>query len=104
MKKIDIKEKEMIIDSLSEVKEDNHLIITDGKEEKLAVITMSEYIKFMDLIELDKKIHPFKYGEAEIQVINDENIEISYEEYENIRKQLLDALDKTFKPKLEKLN
>ena len=32
------------------------------------------------------------------------NPNLSYEEYEEVRRQVLEVLDKTFKPKPEKLN
>ena len=104
MEKMDIKEIKDFKECLELVEDDKALVLADGKEEKYAVITMNDYSIYQDLLALDRQIHPFKYGSPEIRLMADEDFEITYEEYENIKKQILEALDKTFKPKLEKLN
>ena len=40
----------------------------------------------------------------QIKIINANNFELSYDEYETVKKQIMDAFDRTFKPKPEKLN
>lgn len=104
MKKIDVENINELDEMLNDIEDGDAVILSEGKEEKYAIISINDYCLFQELMELDRQINPFKYGQTEIRIVNDDNIEVSYEEYENIKKQLLEALDKTFKPKLEKLN
>ena len=39
-----------------------------------------------------------------VKVISAENLELTYDEYEAVKKQLNDIIEQTFKPKPEKLN
>lgn len=105
MKKVKVEDLKVIDDELDTLSDGDALIVCDGKEEKYAIITMSDYLDYQELIKFEAQMHPFKNGVTpEVHVLGDEDIEITYEEYESIKKQLLEALDKTFKSKLEKLN
>ena len=45
-----------------------------------------------------------KFSTPSIKVFSPNNMELSYDEYEAVKKRILEAFDKTFKPKREKLN
>ena len=39
-----------------------------------------------------------------IKILSSGGLELSYDEYEKVKKQIMEAFDKTFKPRPEKLN
>ena len=107
MKKIDIMKLDDIKILLNDVENEKPLMIQEGKEEKYVVITMEDYERFMHLYHEDVERHPLKYAKPqEIHIVANpaEEFNISEEEYEDIKKQLLDAIEKTFKPKTNKMN
>ncbi len=78
----------------------------DNKEEESLYITENGSIKYilLPIEEYDMLANQDENPSATIKILNPMNANLSYEEYEEIRKQVLDVLDKTFKPKPEKLN
>lgn len=107
MKRINIKEVDYLNEILAQVKSHQPMIIQEGKEEKFAIITMEDYEEFMQLYHADLQRNPLKYGKPkEIHIMTEpnESFDMSEEEYEDIKRQLLDAIEKTFKPKTNKMN
>lgn len=78
----------------------------DSKEEESLYITENGSIKYVLLpIETyDALNNEDENPSATIKILNPMNPNLSYEEYEEVRRQVLEVLDKTFKPKPEKLN
>lgn len=101
MKNIDIKE-------LKEIKEelecmDEQIFICENKEPKYVIVPIDEYDDLASCKELiDGKLDTMP--NEGVKIITNSNSKLSYEEYEKIRKQLVDVFDATFKPKPEKLN
>lgn len=78
----------------------------DSKEEESLYITQNGSIKYVLLpVETYDCLNKEEDGpSATIKILNPMNPNLSYEEYEEVRRQVLEVLDKTFKPKPEKLN
>ena len=96
---IDIKELNDLRDKLEDLEEDDVLFVEENGEKKFAIMTMSQY----EMIEAI--LNPNKITSApNVRVINTGDIELTYDEYEKVKKQLIEVIDKTFKPKPEKLN
>ena len=72
--------------------EDDAVYITEDGNVKYVMLTSEEYDSLVE-----------KMPSASIRVLNPMG-DITYDEYEEIKRQVLEALDKTFKPKPEKLN
>lgn len=101
MKNIDIKD-------LYEIKEDldcieDVIFVDDNNETKYAILPIDEYDDLVSLKDMvEDKLGNLK--EPSVKIISNKDSELTYEEYEKIRKQLVDVFDATFKPKPEKLN
>ncbi len=79
----------------------------DSKEEDALYITDNGSVKYVLLpVELYDSLKALEDEgpSATIKILNPMNPNLSYEEYEEVRRQVLEVLDKTFKPKPEKLN
>lgn len=79
----------------------------DSKEEESLYITENGSIKYVLLpVEIYDSLKSLEDEgpSATIKILNPTNPNLSYEEYEEVRRQVLEVLDKTFKPKPEKLN
>lgn len=102
MTRIDINEIKNIENKLHALKDDDALYVCENGESKYVVLTAD----FFDLLDSYRYIFDEeKRNNDNVKMIVDNNIgEISYDEYETLRKQLIDVFDKTFKPKAEKLN
>ena len=70
----------------------------ENGETKYAIISIDTYDKVEDLL----RAMNGDIG-ASVKVIGGDN-DLSYEEYERIKSMIMDAVEKTFKPKAEKLN
>ena len=62
---------------------------------------MDLYESVEDIINLSKQDIT---NAPNIRIINGNDFELTYDEYETVKKQIIDAFEKTFKPKPEKLN
>ena len=102
MKSIDIDEIKNIKTELEDL-EDEILYITENNQNKYVVLPVklieeaqSAFNVFDNTNDLSKN--------TQIRVINANNFELTYDEYESVKEQIMDAFEKTFKPKPEKLN
>ena len=95
---IDINKLNNIKNELDSLIEDEALFIEKDGIAKYAIIPIETYDKVEDLIQVIN-------GDAgqQVKVVGD-NVELSYEEYERIKSMIMDAVERTFKPKAEKLN
>ena len=97
---IDIKELENIKEELyaSEDNGDVLFIDEDGKS-RFALLPIDLYDAVEDIVEMLNNANG-----ATVKIATPENIDLSYDEYERIKEQIMDAVDRVFMPKPEKLN
>ena len=97
--KIDINKLENLRDVLYDLKEDEVLeIYEDGK--KCFVLLNAGFFKQIE--DLSIMIAESNRMRENMQPV--ENLELTYEEYETVKEQVMEALEKTLMPKPEKLN
>lgn len=96
---IDIKKLDGIKNELASLDKDDTLYIMENGSAKYALLPIDIYDALMEEDE-----NEFNLSSPSIKVIAPGNIELSYDEYEAVKKRIIDAFDKTFKPKREKLN
>ena len=101
MLKIDINEIKNIKDELDTLDEDEVAFVEDNNETKYVIMPVSQY----DEIEsfrcfLDEGQMP----NSNVKIITNASYDLTYDEYEKIRKQLIEVIDKTLKPNPEKFN
>lgn len=96
---IDIKELENIKDKLESLNEEDVLFVDENGSTKYVILPINQFDSLEDIV---------KEGQGSlmpaVKIINGEGFELSYDEYESVKKQLNEIFDKTFKPKPEKLN
>lgn len=97
---IDINKLNEIKTDLDEIKENDALFIEENGEVKYAIMPIERFDKAEELLEMFDDMNNFK---PQIKVIGS-NEDITYEEYERIKASINEVIDKTFKPKAEKLN
>jgi len=97
---IDIKKLENIKEQLDSLKEDEVAFVSEKGKNKYVILPMSLYETFDDVLAMSKS----ENNVSNVRVVNANDFELSYDEYENVKKQIIEAFDKTFKPKPEKLN
>ncbi|MBQ1507911.1 MAG: hypothetical protein IIZ47_00680 [Erysipelotrichaceae bacterium] len=95
---INWKELEDLKDELEILGDDEVLSILKDGEERFVVLTKAHFDEIRDLAVMIEEAR-----KNPIQVFP-EDFEISYEEYEAVKEQIIDALEKTLLPKPEKLN
>jgi len=103
MRYIDIKDLKELKKDLETLDTEEVGFINDGDKTKYAILNIALY----DRLESYRFIQEGAQASPMIKVISSdlENAqELTYEEYESIRKQLIDVFDKNFKPKPSKLN
>ncbi|MDY6063298.1 MAG: hypothetical protein SPI53_05880 [Erysipelotrichaceae bacterium] len=102
MNKLDIKDLDKLNERLSKLQAGELLVLSDGVEEKFVLIDSNTFDMMQKAFDLDVKNNPLKYfdpSKLEVRVISDPSKpELSEEEYEAIKKQLNEALEKTLKP------
>ena len=99
---IDIKELENIKQDLSELKDRDVLYIDENGVTKYAIMNIDAYDEASELLSLFEENK--RNMSANVKVIGANNEDITYEEYERIKALIMEAVEKTFKPKAEKLN
>lgn len=96
---IDIKELENIKDKLESLIEEDVLFVDENGSTKYVILPINQFDNLEEVV---------KDGQATltpaIKIINGDGFELSYDEYETVKKQLNEIFEKTFKPKPEKLN
>lgn len=102
MNSIDIKKLDAIKNELDNLEEDDVLFINEEGKEKYVLMPIDLYDSIDETLALYDEDKLLK--NPQIRIINANSFELSYDEYENVKKQIMDAFEKTFKPKPEKLN
>ena len=98
---IDINRLENIKQDLAELKDRDVLYIDENGITKYAIMPIDAYDKADEILSLYEES---KNMSANVKVIGADNEDITYEEYERIKALIMEAVEKTFKPKAEKLN
>ena len=80
--------------------EEEVLFIEEDGEAKYAIMNIVDFKDLKEIMDLFDDKGPKRI----VKFSGLEDIDVSYEDYEKIREQVLEAFDKTFKPKPEKLN
>lgn len=97
---IDINKLGEIKVELDQMSENDALYIDEDGKTKYAIMPIKRFDRAEELLELFDGMN----GQApQIKVVGS-NEELSYEEYEKIKALIMEAVEKTFKPKAEKLN
>ena len=88
-----------IREELESLQDHEVLTVEENGEKRFAVLPWSHYeqIEELSMMIADANKNP-------VQMVTGGNFDISYEEYESIRDQIIEALEKTLMPKPEKLN
>lgn len=97
---IDIERLKDIRDELAGLDKDEAIFIDENGYSKYVIITSETYDKVEDLLMAINGTEIFK---PEIRVIGNDS-ELTYEEYERIKAVIMEVVEKTLKPKAEKLN
>ena len=98
---IDIKKLENIKTELDSLDKEDILFVNENGSAKYAILPIETYDAFTEDVEEENNASFFN---PSIRIFSPGKAELSYDEYEMIKKQILEAFDKTFKPKPEKLN
>ncbi len=96
---VDIERVSGIIDELDQLKESDVLFIDENGESRFAIIPIETYDAIDDMLAMFNDA-----SRMQVQIANPENIELSYDEYERSKQQIMDVVEKTLMPKPEKLN
>jgi hypothetical protein len=96
---IDIERLKEIKDELDAMNESDVLFIDEDRKAKYVIMPVELYDTLEDLLNVLNAPAP-----ASVRIAAPEEIDLSYDEYERIKKQIMEAVEKTFMPKPEKLN
>jgi len=96
---IDIEKISGIRDELDALNENDVLFIDEDKKAKYAIMPIELYDALEDMLMMVNG-----QQNMSVKIATSEDIDLSYDEYERIKKQIMDAVEKTFMPKPEKLN
>lgn len=95
---VDLEKLKEIQEELDELKDGDVIsVIDENNEMKFAIVNQEYYNMFENLA--DMVLNPPKVNINQLGIAN-----LSYEEYENIKEQVLDALERYLMPKPENLN
>ena len=98
MANIDISKLEAIRDDLDFLEEGEVLFVDEQEQTRYVIVPVGIYDQLEELLMMLKE-------PAMLPVIRvNEDIELSYDEYERIKNQIMEAVEKTLMPKPEKLN
>ncbi len=101
--KIDINKLKDIETELNSLGEDDVLEVNDGDDQLYVIMKTAAYDKYLQYAQICQGGNYIRV-EPQIKVLNKDDMELSYEDYEKIKKQLMDIFDQTFKPKPERMN
>lgn len=97
---IDINRIKDIKEELDALKEDDILYVNEDQKAKYVIMPVELYDSLEEaMVLLDSPLMS-----PQVKVINSDDFELSYDEYERIKNQLVEIIEKTLMPKPEKLN
>ncbi|MBQ6333734.1 MAG: hypothetical protein IJI46_01515 [Erysipelotrichaceae bacterium] len=96
---IDIERVKEIQEELRALDQSDVLFIEENGERRYAMMNIELYEQLEDIMTmLNGPAH------ASVRIAGPEEIDLTYDEYEMIKRQIMDAVERTFMPKPEKLN
>ena len=96
---IDLNKLELLQDELDCLEEGDFVFLSENGQKKYAVIPMEMFEVLEDITATFDDL----YSSPVVKVDGDA-LDLSYDEYERIKQQIIDAVEKTLMPKPEKLN
>lgn len=102
MTNIDVKELENIKEDLSSLKADDYLYVDENGKAKYVILPIELFDKYEDYRTMIEGT--IEGNGPQIRVLGDRIDGLTYDEYEAIKRQILELFEKSFKPKAEKLN
>ena len=99
MANIDINRLEELKDELEFLEQDNVLFIEEDGQERFAVVPIDLFNSVEDFLELLNEA-----ASGPVVKVASPNIDLSYDEYDRIKNQIMEMVEKTLMPKPEKLN
>ena len=99
MANIDINRLEELKDELEFLEQDDVLFIEEDGQERFAVVPIDLFNSVEDFLELLNEA-----ASGPVVKVDSPNIDLSYDEYERIKNQIMEMVEKTLMPKPEKLN
>ncbi len=97
---IDIKELPQIVDKLKSLDTDEVLYICREGISEYVIMPIEYYQSVEEIMDMFNSTASF----PQVRITNPEDLELSYDEYERIKNQIMEAVERTLKPKPEKLN
>ena len=97
---IDIEKLQEIKEELNRFQENDVLFVEENGKEKYVLMPIELYDSIEDFFALmnSASVSP------QVQIAGPDDFDLSYDEYEKIKEQIMDAVEKTLMPKPEKLN
>lgn len=96
---IDINRIREIKGELNTLADDDILYVNEDGKAKYVIMPVQMYDSLEELAALvEAQVRP------EVRVINPDDYELTYDEYERIKNQIMEIVEKTLMPKPEKLN
>ena len=99
MANIDISKLSNIYDELEDLDVSDVLFVDEGTQSRYVILPIELFDQLADLISMLKEPESMP-----VVKFSGEDIELSYDEYERIKNQIMEAVEKTLMPKPEKLN
>ena len=99
MANIDISKLSNIYDELLDLDGNDVLFVDEGAQSKYVIMPIELFDQLEDLINMMREPESIP-----VVKFSGEDIELSYDEYERIKNQIMEAVEKTLMPKPEKLN
>ena len=82
------------------MKEDEVLYVSEDQKTKYVIMPIELY----DSLDEAKQLLDSSFMNPQVKVLNPDDFELSYDEYERVKNQLMEIIEKTLMPKPEKLN
>ncbi|MBR4462049.1 MAG: hypothetical protein IKS51_05680 [Erysipelotrichaceae bacterium] len=99
MANIDISRLSNIYDELEDLNGSDVLFVDEGSQSRYVIMPIEIFDQLEELIAMLKEPESMP-----VVKFSGEDIELSYDEYERIKNQIMEAVEKTLMPKPEKLN
>jgi hypothetical protein len=99
MANIDISKLSNIYDELEDLNGSDVLFVDEGSQSRYVILPIELFDQLEELISMLKEPETMP-----VVRFSGEDIDLSYDEYERIKNQIMEAVEKTLMPKPEKLN
>lgn len=97
---IDLNRIENIKEELESLNEGDVLYVNEDKQTKYVIIPIEMYEEVEDMLMIMNQ----PLDNPQVKIVNSGDFELSYDEYERIKNQIMEIVEKTLMPKPEKLN